>query len=550
MRGDPRIIKTENILEEALAGARVMYGAVSRVYGPTSYNVALQKSYGSHVITHDGVTVAKDCVDRNQDRNIGMEQLYEASLKTDSISGDGTSLTVVLGYHIMEKAHQRIAAKYNPMALRRGIDWAGRKLVEELDTLAKPVSDDKLHEVATISASNPEIGKLVADTVVKAGGVGITIEGYEGLGVLQDVIEGVYFEKGWALPHFVNSPMTEEVLQENMHIICIEKRVRANQDIVPILEMVFKETDHKGVLIIGNLSDKALQTCALTNHAGKVRVCVVPPPVYGNQMLPFLEDVAVMTGGKVVPENLPADKVTADYLGFAKKIIVARDTTTIMDCEGVKEDIDGRIDTLKTQLKTDKYNAFEKERMEKRLSKLQGKIGIIRVGGATEAERTELMARVTDSVHATRGAKEEGIVPGGATTMARLTLKLDGDGSEELMSEYLALSRDEQEGVQVVLEALREPFKQLMTNAGIDPGYPLEQVLRAKQNFGFNVKAMTKEPIDLLKAGVVDPVRVLKSAVENSCSVAGIVITLGASLTIDRDFQLEQVAINKGIIAN
>lgn len=547
MRGDPRIIKVEGVLEEALAGAKLMYGAVSKVYGPTSYNVALQKSYGSHVITHDGVTVAKDCVDRNQDRNIGMEQLYEASLKTDSISGDGTSLTVVLGYHIMEKAHQRLAAKYNAMGLRRGIDWAGRKLVVELDKLAKPVADEKLHEVATISASDPEIGKLVADTVLKAGGVGITIEEYEGLGVMQDVIEGVYFEKGWALPHFVNSPMTEEVLQENMHIICVEKRIRANQDIIPILEMVFRDTEHKGVLIIGNLSDKALQSCALTNMAGKVRVCVVPPPVYGNQMLPFLEDVATMTGGKIVPDNLPADKVTAEYLGFAKKIIVARDTTTIMECEGVQEDIDGRINTLKEQLKSDKYNAFEKERMEKRLSKLQGKIGIIRVGGATEAERQEMKFRVTDAVHATRGAKEEGIVPGGATTMARLTLNMADD--PKLQAEYDALTRDEQEGVQVVLEALREPFKQLMANAGIDPGYPLEQVLRAKQNFGFNVKAMTKEPIDLLKAGVVDPVRVLKSAIENSCSVAGIVITLGASLTIDRDFQLEQVQINKGLIA-
>lgn len=537
MRGDPRIIKTDGVLDEALAGAKKMYDVVSKVYGPTSFNVALQKSYGSHVITHDGVTVAKDCIDRNQDHNIGMDELYKASRKTDDISGDGTSMTVVLGYHTMEKARRRLASGYNPMALRRGIDWAGRELTKRLDELAKPVSDDKLHEIATISAADPEIGKLVADTVVKAGGVGITIEEYEGLGVLQDVIEGVYFEKGWMLPHFVNNAVTEEVLQENMHVICLEKRIRANQDIVPILEMVFNDTEHKGVLIIGNLSDKALQTCALTNLTGGVRVCVVAPPVYGNQILPFMEDIAVMTGGKIVPENLPAAKVTKEYLGFAKKVIVGRATTTIMESAGVAEDIDARIATLKEQLASDKYGAFEKERMEKRLSKLQGRIGIIRVGGATESDRNEMKFRVTDAVHATRGAKEEGIVPGGASTLARLSLA-DIDFPKDM-------PRDEQEGVKVVLEALAEPFKQLMTNAGEDPGYRLKQVLKAKAGFGFNVKGMTEEPIDLVKAGVIDPVRVLKSGVENSCAVAGIVITLGGSLTIDRDFQLEQIQLNK-----
>lgn len=536
MRGDPRIVKTDGVLDEAIAGAKLMYDAVSKAYGPTSYNVALQKSYGSHVITHDGVTIAKDVILRNQDHNIGADQLYAASRKTDDISGDGTTMTVVLGYHIMQKAHQRLAAGFSPMGLRRGIDYAGREVVKRIEALAKPVKDANLHEIATVSSNDPEIGKLVADTVIRSGGVGITIEEYEGLGVMQDVIEGVYFEKGWSLPHFVNNSVTEEVLQDNMHVICLEKRIRANQDIVPILEMVFKETEHKKLLIIGNLSDKALNTCALTNLTGGVAVCVVAPPVYGTQVLPFLEDIAVLTGGKMVPQDLPANKVTADYLGFAKKVIVGRATTTIMETEGNTEDIGVRIEQLKEQLASDQYNAHEKERMERRLSKLQGKIGIIRVGGATESEREEMKFRVTDAVHATRGAKEDGIVPGGATTLARLSAAV---------IDTTKLDKHEQEGVKVVLEALAEPFKQLMVNAGEDPGFRLQQVLRAKDNHGFNVREMTDDPIDLIKGGVIDPVRVLKSGVENATSVAGIVITLGASLTIDRDFQLEQIRLNQ-----
>lgn len=539
-RGDPRITNVDGVLEKAIAGAKEMYDVVSKVYGPTSSNVALQKSYGTHILTHDGVAVAKDVILRDQNRSIGADQLFAASSKSNDIAGDGTTLTVLLGYHIMAKAYERIAANYNRMGLRRGIDMAGRRLLEKLEKLAKEVPDNKLHEVATISASDPEIGKLVADTIVKAGTVGLTIEEYDGLGVIQDVIEGVYFEKGWAMEHFVNSLMTGEVIQENMSVLCLEKRIRDNQDLLPILEMIYKNTDHKGVLVVGDVSDRALASCVLTNLKGGVRVCVVNPPVYGGQRLGFLGDVAAMTGGKLVTEDMPANKVTIDYLGFAKKIIVDSKTTTIIEGKADLEQIQIRIDTVHEQLKSDKYNAFEKERMEKRLAKLQGKIGIIRVGGATEGERQEVKFRVEDAVHATRAAKEEGIVPGGATTLARLS-------QEPLFTktERTKMTRDEQEGVQVVLDSLKEPFRQLMTNAGADPGYLLEQVLRSEQGFGFNVTNMTKEPIDLLEAGVIDPVRVLKCAVENSCSVAGIVITLGASLTIDREFQLEQVQLNK-----
>jgi chaperonin GroEL len=553
MRGDPRIVNTTSdaVLDEALAGAKKMYDAVRKVYGPTSFNVALQKSYGSHVVTHDGVTVAKDVILRNQDQNIGADELYKASRKTDDISGDGTSMTVVFGFHAMEKARRRLAAGYNPMALRRGIRWAGQELVKKLDELAVAVPDEKLHEIATISSNDPEIGQIVADTVIKAGGVGITVEEYDGLGVLQDVIEGLYFEKGWALPHFVNNAISEEVLHEDIHVLCLEKRIRANQDIVPILEMIYEQSElaeNNGsikprVLIIGNLSDKALRTCVLTDRGGAISICVVDPPVFGSQVLGFMEDVAAMTGGKVVPESMPAGKVTKDYLGLCERIIVGRTTTTIIGSKGDQKVVEQRIADLKTQLDDSKYTAPEKERMERRLAKLQGKIGIIRVGGAIDTEREETLARVRDAVYATRGAKEDGIVPGGGTTLARLSRLKPSE-----LAGYDDLPEGEQEGVKVVLAALAEPLKQLMINAGESPDYRFEQVLGSKAGFGFNLKEMTDKPIDLLKAGVIDPVRVLKSGVENGCSVAGTVITLGATLTIDRDFQLEQIQLNKAMM--
>lgn len=539
MRGDPRIVKTKGVREEALKGAQVMYEAVAGAFGPTSGNFALQKSYGDHVITHDGVTIAKDIILRDQGQNVGAELLYQASRKSDDISGDGTTGTVILAYHILRKANERVAAGYNPMGLRRGIDKASLWLKDELDKLATPVPDDKLHEVATISAGDPEVGKLVADTVLSVGATGLSVEEYEGLGIIPDIIEGLYFEKGYAAEHFVNETATQEAVHQNMHVICLEKRIRDNADIVPILQLV-EQQEHKAILIIGNLSGKALNTAILNSLGPNMRVCVVPPPVYGAQIMPFLEDVAAMTGGKLVPENLSANDVTEEYLGFAEKIIVDRTTTVIQGGKGDLEQIQNRIDTLQKQLKNPKNNAQERERMEKRLSKLNRKIGIIRVGGATDAERAEIKFRVDDAVNATRGAKEEGVVPGGATTLARLS-----ESAKMLEALKDLRAKDEEEGAKVVFEALQEPFKRLMENAGEDPGFRLQQVLRSKKGYGFNVKDMGEKPIDLLAAGVIDPVRVLKSIVENSCSVAGIAVTLNGSTEIDRDFQLEQVQLNK-----
>lgn len=534
-RGEAKIINHQ-AQDAILAGAKEVYDAVSKVYGATSSNVAIQRNYGYATITHDGVTVAKEVYLENEDQDIGAGLLVQASEKSNNVSGDGTSATIMLGYHNMRLARQRAAAGFSLFGLRRGIDRASIDIKAELDKLATKVDDKGLAKVAAISASDPEVGKLVADTVVKVGGVGITVEEYEGLGVIQDVVEGVYFEKGWQLPHFVTDRTTEEAVHTHPNILVVEKKIKQNQDIVPIIEMVFKDCEQKTLIIIGNVDGQALETCALTNLNGGVKICVVRPPVYGDQELPFLEDIATMTGGKLVASQLPADKVTVDYLGHAKKITVAKDHTTIFGGDGVKEDIDLRISNLKQQLKSDKYSAFQRERMEMRLAKLQGKIGIIRVGGATEAGIKEMKFRVEDAVHATRAAKEEGIVAGGATTLARL--------SQLTVPEDIT-DTSEIEGYKVVLEALAEPFKQLMANAGEDGGYRLNQVLNSKPGFGFNVTAFTKDPIDLIKDGVLDPVKVIKSVVENACEVAGISITIPTTITIDRQWQLDQIMMNK-----
>lgn len=538
-RGDVKII-TEGAEARAkiLKGAKAVYEAVSATYGPVSGNVGVQKSYGPAVVTHDGVTVAREVYLEDGVEDMGAGMLVQASEKSNQVSGDGTSATVLLGYHILDKANKRVAAGFNPMALRRGIDKASLFIKEELDKLAVPVADEDLAKVATISASDPEVGQLVADTVVKVGGVGITVEEYEGLGVLQEVVDGLYFERGWGeIPHFITDRTTEEAVHENVSVICLEKHVKQNQDIIPIIEMVYAQTEHKTLLIIGNVGGQALETCALTNLAGKVKICVVGAPVYGDQELPFLEDVATLTGGKIVTKNLPSDKVDESYLGNTDKIIVTKGTTTLLGYQGAKEDIEIRIATLIEQLQSDKYSAFQKERMEMRLAKLQGKIGIIRVGGATETEIKEMKFRVEDAVHATRAAKDDGIVPGGATTLARLSVQ------DEKIAELT--SADEMQGFMVVLEALREPFKQLMINAGEDGGYRLSQILNSEAGLGFNVKDMTKDPVPLIENGVIDPVKVIKSVVENACAMAGIAVTIPLTITYNRQWQLDQVQLNK-----
>ena len=535
MRGEAKNITSGvEARQKLLKGAEAVYNAVSSTYGAVSGNVAIEKNVLGAIVTHDGVTVARDVYLTDKVEDIGAGKLVEASEKSNSVSGDGTSATVVLGYNILKEANKRVAAGVNPMKLRRGIDLASMYVKGELDNMAGKASNTDLVKVASISASDPEIGKLVADTVEKVGGIGITVEKYEGLGIIPDVVDGVYFEKGWTLPHFVTDRTSEEAVHAPVAVLIVEKKIKQNQDIVPIIEMAYANTEHKTLLIIGHIDGQALETCALTNNQGKLKVCVVKPPVYGDQELPFLEDIATLTGGKVVPPSLPGDKVDGSYLGKAGKVIVGKATTTIFEPQGAQEDVDARIASIKEQLKSDKYSVFQKERMEMRLAKLQGKIGIIRVGGATDTEADEAKFRVEDAIAATRAAKEDGIVPGGATTLARMEIELTPHSDPDI-----------QAGIDVVQKALKEPFRKLLDNAGEDGGYRLMQVLKADYDMGFDVTNITDEPIKLMENGIIDPAKVLKSVVENACAFAGIVITIPLVITIDRQWQLEQLSLNK-----
>src|SRR3990167_4934297 len=538
-RGDAKIItQGDEVRSRLISGAKKVYDAVAATYGPLSGNVAIQRNWGDATVTHDGVSVAREVYLSDEVEDMGAGFLVQASKKTNDIAGDGTSACAILSFHIMHKANKRIAAGYNPMGLRRGIEKASRYIKDELDKLATPIKDEDLHRVAAVSSGDEEIGKLVADTVVRAKGVGLTVEDYNGLGVIQDIVDGLYFEKGWAEAYFVTDRATEECVLENVHILVTDKKLTTNTDIVAILEKIGTQTEHKKVLIIGNVTGQALQTCGLTHirPESPLQICVVNPPVYGDQVLPFLEDVAALTGGQLVPASLPPQDFDIAMLGLAEKIIVGRDSTTILEGKGDQKTIGRRISDLMAQLKSDKYTAFQRERMELRLAKLQGKIGIIKVGGATDSEREELKARVVDAVHSTRAAREEGIVPGGAIALPQLTMNKIYE---------VPADKDEQQGFEVVIDALYEPFNQLMVNAGVDPGMKLSQVLKGKPGYGFNVKDMTDEPIDLMAAGVFDPKKVISQVIENACSVSGLAITTSVAITIDRNYQIQQKALNR-----
>lgn len=538
-RGDAKQVLLGNEARQRLIeGAKIAYEVASKAYGPVSGNVAIEKAYGPVLISHDGITNLRDLFLEDKFQDFGVDILTQASKKSADVAGDGSTASVILGYNIMHLANQRIAAGFNAMGLRRGIDGISEVIKAQLDSMAIPVtSDDELARVATISAGDEQIGMLVADTIKKVGGVGIAVEEYEGLGVIQDIVEGIHFNKGWTMPHFVTNRQTEEAIHDNAHVLILEKKVSANQDIVKLLEMVHANTDSKTVLIVGNVAPPALDTCALTNLQGQVKVCVVNPPVYGDQVLPFLEDLATQTGGRVIPSSLPADKVDKSYLGHANRIIVGRSATTIIEGKGDKAKVDERIKLINEQLKSENFTPMQKERMEFRLAKLQGRIGIIRVGGASPTATTETKLRVEDAIHATRAAKEEGIVPGGGTALVRL--------SENINPEDMHLAdKNELEGARVVLEALTKPFELLMSNAGLDSGYYLHRVKESPDRYGINVLKGT-ELVNLIKEGVIDPVKVIKQVVENACSAAGIAITIQASIAFDRKYQLEQVALNK-----
>jgi len=478
-------------------------------------------------------SIIRDVVLPDKQEDIGAGLLIEASKKSNDISGDGTTASAILGYLIMEEAMKKAAAGFNTMELRRGIDKAAlaiKKLVEKEST---PVEDEKLADIASISASDRAVGELIAETVLKVNGRGIAIDEHPGLGVVQEIIEGFFFERGLADPQFITDRGTQQTALHSVHVLALDKRVTTNQDIVPLLAVALKE-GIKRLVIVGNVSATALETC-IQNDADvnlPLRIMVIHPPVYGDQTSEFVEDIAIYTGGKPVNSSTSYETFDLSYFGQAGQFIANMNQTTLLEGAGDKEDMEKRIKFAEEQLKSKDFNAAQKEKIEIRLTKMQGKVGILRVGGATPAEVAEMKFRVEDAVHATRAAREEGIVPGGGTTLARISREVKPEGETE----------GEIEGFKAVINALPGAFKQLMVNAGQGSGDArLAQLFKSEKGFGFNLRNMTDEPIDLKEAGVVDPTKVIKSVVENACSVAGLMITLNGAVLIQAKKEVQDV---------
>lgn len=533
MRGEVKVIYTgSKVREAALKGAKQVYDIIAAGYGPTSGNVALEKPWGPYVLSHDGVSIVRDVVLPDKREDVGAGLLIEASKKSNDIAGDGTTASAILGYLIMEEAMKKTAAGFNPMELRRGIDKAALAIKELVSKESTPVKDEDLKDIASISASDSEVGALIADTVLKVNGRGIAIDDHPGLGVIQDIIEGFFFEKGLSDAHFITDRGTQQTVQHSVHVLVVDKRITTNQDIVPLLGVALKN-QIKRLVIIGNISATALETCIANDGDVNLdmRIMVIHPPVYGDQTSEFMEDIALFTDGKVVNQSTPYENIDGSYFGEADQLIANMSQTTLLGGRGSKESMDERIKLVEEQLKSKDFNANQKEKMEIRLTKLQGKVGIIRVGGATPSDVVEMKFRVEDAVHATRAAREEGIVPGGGTTLARISQIAEVQGDTE----------GEREGFKAVINALSGPFKQLMKNAGESPDGRLAQLLSSDKGLGFNLRNMTTEPIDLIKEGVVDPTKVVRSVVENACSVAGLMITLNGAVLIKATKEVKDV---------
>lgn len=507
---------------QILEGAEIVYQAVKSTYSPLSGNVAIENSFNQRfTVSHDGVTVARAIILDNPIQNVGARMLIDASMKTNDIAGDGTSATVILAYHLLARANKLVLAGYNPMLMRKGIDKASTQAKSIIHELTTFVGDSGLVDVATISSGDRELGKLIAETIIDVGkNGGVTVEEYQGIGVDSEIVEGFYFGKGYDSPYFMTEP-DESAILHNTQVLVIEDRITNLSQIDHILEYI-ADSDNKRVVIIGTITGTALHQIVVNRMKGILEVITVSPAIFGDQKQAHLEDLATLTNGRVVMSGTPSSEIDESYLGFAKEVIVTKDSTTIISDKPTA--IAERIAKLEKTIE-DETNQFRKDNMKKRLAMLEGKIAIIRVGGESEAIAHERKLRVDDAVHSTQAGRDFGVVPGGATTLVQVA---------ERMVIPEGLTDDEQAGWRSVKEALVEPFKQLMHNAGMQAEYNLE-IIRGKPGFGFDVLGKTEAPIDLYKAGVIDPALVITQVVENGCASAGLALTNNATITFNKD---------------
>ena len=515
-----------------LRGVNQLADTVKITLGPKGRNVVLDKKYGSPTITKDGVTVAKEIELKDPMENMGAQMVREVASKTSDIAGDGTTTATVLAQSIFREGVKTVAAGANPMALKRGIDKAVERATKEIKKMAKPVTGDMIAQVGTISANGDQtIGALIAEAMQKVGKDGvITVEESKTMETALEVVEGMQFDRGYLSPYFVTDAENMEAVLENPAILLSEKKISSLRDMLPILEQAAKLG--KSILIVAeDVEGEALATLVVNKLRGTITVAAVKAPGFGDRRKAMLEDIAVLTGGKVISEDLgiKLENVKMEDLGSARRVTLDKETTTIIDGGGNTKDLQARVKTLKAQIE-DSSSDYDREKLQERLAKLVGGVAIIRVGAATEIELKEKKARVEDAMNATRAAVEEGIVPGGGVVLIRAAKALDKFKVFDADKEDEPGDQDEQIGVNIVRRALEEPLRQIVANAGKEGAVIVEKVRAEKNpNVGYNAETETFE--DLVAAGVIDPAKVTRCALQNAASIAGLMLTTEALIS-------------------
>ncbi|WP_027079034.1 chaperonin GroEL [Luteimonas mephitis] len=510
----------EDARAKMVRGVNTLANAVKATLGPKGRNVVLDKSYGAPTITKDGVSVAKEIELADKFENMGAQMVKEVASKTSDNAGDGTTTATVLAQALIREGAKAVAAGMNPMDLKRGIDQAVKAAVAELKNLSKPTADDKaIAQVGTISANSDEsIGTIIADAMKKVGKEGvITVEEGSGLDNELDVVEGMQFDRGYLSPYFINNQQSMSAELDDPFILLHDKKISNVRDLLPVLEGVAKAG--KPLLIVAEeVEGEALATLVVNTIRGIVKVCAVKAPGFGDRRKAMLEDMAILTGGTVISEEvgLSLEKATIKDLGRAKKIQVSKENTTIIDGAGETGGIEGRIKQIKAQIE-ETSSDYDREKLQERVAKLAGGVAVIKVGASTEIEMKEKKARVEDALHATRAAVEEGVVPGGGVALVRAL---------QAIGELKGINEDQNHGIVIALRAMEAPLREIVANCGEEPSVVLNKVKDGKGNYGYN--AATGEYGDMIEFGILDPTKVTRSALQNAASIAGLMITTEA----------------------
>jgi chaperonin GroEL len=520
-----RVTYGEEARQAILKGVNKLADAVKVTLGPKGRNVVIEKKFGSPTITKDGVTVAKEIELKDELENAGAQMVREVASKTSDTAGDGTTTATVLAQAIYREGIKNVTAGANPMELKKGIEVAVRAAVEAIDKLAKPVEGKDIAHIGTISANNDEeIGSIIAEAMDKVGKDGvITVEEAKGLDTTLEVVEGMQFDRGYLSPYFVTDPERMEAVLENAKILIYEKKVSSMKDLLPILEQVARQG--KPLLIIAeDVEGEALATLVVNKLRGTLNVAAVKAPGFGDRRKAMLEDIAILSGGKLISEDLgiKLENVKWEDLGDAKRVSIDKDNTTLVtdtDDKARKESIAGRVKQIRQQIE-DTTSDYDREKLQERLAKLVGGVAVIKVGAATETEMKEKKARVEDAMHATKAAVEEGIVPGGGVALLRAVEAVEKVGSKA--------DGDVRTGANIIKRALEEPFRQIVYNAGLEGSVLLNAVRSKGGTFGIDARSGSSEPVDMLKNGIIDPAKVTKQALLNASSIAGLMLTTEA----------------------